>query len=853
MRETLIQSLVQSLGRAWIFARRELRGGMAGFRIFFLCLLLGTAAIAAVESLSDAFLTGLRDQGQTLLGGDVAVQLVHRPATAKEHAFLAGYGRISSNISMRAMAYAWRGGRQEERNLIELKAVDSSWPLFGAPRFTPEQKISDVFYCEDDGVCGAAAEQTLLDRLHVRRGDLIKIGDATLRIMAVIDSEPDRISTGFSLGPHVLISTQALAGTHLQRPDSLIDYTYRLAFKHGATIDNFKADAADAFPDAGWQIRDRTDAAPGIRRFVEQVAMFLTLVGLTALGVGGVGASEAVAAFLDRKRFDIAILKTLGADGQLVFLVFFLQVMAIALAAVLAGAAIGAAAPYAIAYFYKDSLPLPPELGIYPAPLLLATAFGLLSAVLFAVPPLGRAQAIPPASLLRETVAPTATRPAPIYLIAAAISAFLIAALMLLLAPSPRFAGEFLGGAAAVLVVLRLLAEGLTRLFRKLPHPRSPLLRLALGDLIRPGAATGAVTTALGLGLTLLATVTLLNRSITSEVNDALPTRAPSFFFVDIQPDQVAAFGKTIAGFKSQSDYQLTPMIRGRITALNGVSSVDAKVSSDAKWVLSGDRGITYAATPPPGTTITRGAWWPANYSGPTLISLDQDIATGAHLRLGDSITLNVLGREIAGRIANFRKVDFTTGGQNFVLVLSPGVIDKAPHSFLATVRVGGGDENGMYNAVTDNYPNISTVRVKDAIAQVDTLLQQLASGIRAASLVTILAGLLVLAGTIAAGARTRLYDATVLKVVGATRAQIGLVYVAEYGVLGIATGIIALLAGTLAALIAARQLLNVAFVFDGSAILMTVVGGGAATLLFGLVGALAALRARPAARLRQG
>ena len=842
-----------SVKRAWIFARRELRGGMRGFRIFFLCLWVGIAAIAGVESLSTAFLNGLRDQGQTFLGGDVAVQLVHRPATAAEHDFLSRYGKISAGVSMRAMAYALRDGHQAERQLIELKAVDGNWPMFGAPSFTPDQKTSAVLYCEDDSVCGAAVEQSLLDRLHVRRGDLIRIGDATLRIMAVINSEPDRISTGFSLGPHVLIAAKALAGTGLVRPDSLIDYTYRLAFTHGTAIEAFKADAAAAFPDAGWEIRDRTDAAPGIRRFVEQVAMFLTLVGLTALGVGGVGASEAVSAFLDRKRFDIAILKSLGADGQLVFLVFFLQVMAIALAAVLLGAMIGAAAPFAIAYFYKDSLPMPPELGIYPGPLLLAAGFGLLSAILFSVPPLGRAQAIPPASLLRETVAPTRTRPAAGYLIVAGMAAVLIAALMLLLAPSPLFAAEFLGGAAAVLLLLRLLAAGVTRGLRKLPRPRSPLLRLALGDLVRPGAATGGVITALGLGLTLLATVTLLDRSIASEVNEALPARAPSFFFVDIQPDQTAAFDKTIASFHSQSAYQRTPMIRGRITSLNGVASADAKISSDVKWVVNGDRGITYSAAPPPGTVITKGDWWPQNYAGPTLISLDQDVAKGTGLKIGDSITLNVLGREIAGRIANLRKVDFTQGGQNFVLVLSPGLIDKAPHSFMATVRVDGGDENAMYNRITDQYPGVSTVRVKDAIAQVDVLLQQLATGISAASLVTILAGLLVLAGTIAAGARTRLYDATVLKVVGATRTQIALVYIAEYGFLGVATGIIALGAGSLAAAIAAKQILNINFVFDGNAALLTVAGGGTAALLFGLIGALAALRARPAARLRNG
>jgi putative ABC transport system permease protein len=402
-----------------------------------------------------------------------------------------------------------------------------------------------------------------------------------------------------------------------------------------------------------------------------------------------------------------------------------------------------------------------------------------------------------------------------------------------------------------LLGLLRLVAAGLMWTLRKLPRPRSPLARLAVGDLTRPGAATQGVVTALGLGLTLLATIILLDRTIAAEVNESLPSRAPSFFFVDIQPDQTGDFDRTIAAFKTRQDYKRTPMIRGRITSLNGVPSAEAKVDPDAKWALSGDRGITYAATPPPGTVITSGNWWAADYTGTTLISLDQDVAKGTGLKVGDSMSLNVLGRQIDGRIANLRKVDFRSGGQNFILVLSPGLIDKAPHSFLATVRVAPKEENAMYMAVTEKFPNISAVRVKDAIAQVNTLLQQLAQGIRAASLVTILAGLLVLAGTIAAGARTRLYDATVLKVVGATRAQIALIYVLEYGLLGITTGLIALGAGTLAAGMIARQILDTSFVFDAQAALWTVAGGGAATLLFGLFGAIAALNARPAQRLR--
>jgi putative ABC transport system permease protein len=698
-------------------ARRELRGGFAGFRIFFLCLMLGAAAIAGVESLSDSFLAGLQDQGRIFLGGDVSVRLVHRPAGEPERAFLDRQGTVSETISMRAMAYA---RDNQNRQLVELKAVDDRWPLFGEPRLIPNQTLHDAIACEEDGICGAVAEQTFLDRLHVKRGDLIKLGNASFRIMGALDKEPDRISTGFSLGPRLLISAKGLPATGLVSPESLVDYSYRVALKDApndpvqarGAIEAFRDRAEATFPSAGWNIRDRGDAAPGIKRFVEQLTMFLTLVGLVALGVAGVGAAQAILAFLDRKRADIAILKTLGASGSFVFLVFFLQVMTVALLATLIGSAIGALLPFAAVWIYGDALPVPPSFGFYPIPILLALAFGLLSAIAFATPPLSRARAVPPASLFRDTIAPAKAEGQNLYRLISAGAAIGIMILTLIVAPRPVFAAEFLAGAVGALALLRVLAEGVRRLIVKMPRPRSPLVRLAFANLVRPGAATGGIITALGLGLTLLATVTLVNATINAQVTGALPARAPSFFFVDIQPGEVAAFDKTVTGFSGASDYQRTPMIRGRITALNGVPSEKATVAPGAKWALNGDRGITYASTPPPGTVITKGQWWAPDYRGPTLISLDESIAEGTGLKIGDSMTLNVLGRSFEGKIASLRKVDFTNGGQNFVLVLSPGLIDKAPHAFLATIRVTDTQENAMYMAVTNRFPNISTIRV---------------------------------------------------------------------------------------------------------------------------------------------
>jgi putative ABC transport system permease protein len=512
---------------------------------------------------------------------------------------------------------------------------------------------------------------------------------------------------------------------------------------------------------------------------------------------------------------------------------------------------VGALLPFGVEYFYGAEIPAPALFAVYPAPLALAAVFGIFSAAAFSIPPLARAREIAPAHLFRDIVAPANRRGRIPYLIGAGAAALVVVGLALALAPSAMFALWFLLGIAGALVLLRLVAFGMQWSLRRLPRPSNAGLRLALSNMTRPGGAASSIVVALGLGLTLLAAVTLLDHTIAAQVEDSLPGTAPTFFFVDIQPDQTCAFDKTIKSFHSESDYQLTPMIRGRITALNGVAARDLKVDQSAKWVLNGDRGITYAAAPPKSADITQGKWWPANYTGPTLISFDGNLADGLHLKLGDTVTVNVLGREITGRIANFRDIDFSSGRQNFVMVFSPGLLDHAPHDFLASVRVAPRDEEAMYRAVTDKFQNVSTVRVKDAIAQVNGLLQELSDGVRAASLLTILAGLFVLAGAIAAGQRARLYDSTVLKVLGATRAHIAGVYALEYGLIGALTGIIALGGGSLAAWLIVKRVFDVPLLFDWGAVLLTIVGGGAATLVFGLIAAWSALSARPSALLR--
>jgi putative ABC transport system permease protein len=841
---------MSSLTLAIRFARRELRSGLSGFRIFLAALTLGVAAIAGVGSLGQAFLTGLSEQGRTLLGGDIRLQRLYQPATETERKFLTDYGAVSESATLRSMASA--GNDPAKRTLVELKAVDPAYPLLGQAVLAPAADLQAALSCDANG-CGAVVEDALIARLGVKTGETIHIGDSDFVVRARIVTEPDRVAGGFTLGPRVLISSEGLSRAKLITPGSLLNYSYRVAFASETTTpEQFRARLAAAFPEAAWEINDRSNAIPRVTRFVEQATMFLTLVGLTALVVAGVGAGQAVEAFLQRRRATIATLKAMGAEGNDIFLIYLLQIMAVAAVGLVLGLALGAALPFAVEHFFGEDIPAPAHYAVYLGPLVLAATFGTLAALGFAILPLARAREIAPAGLFRDLVAPSSRHGRWPYRVAAFAAFGGIAALSVLLSPYPLFNLGFLGGSFAVLLALRLIASLFRHLLTRMPRRKSQVLRLALANLTRPGTPTANIIVALGLGLTLLATVALIQASVEAQVEDQLPSRAPSFFFVDIQENQIDAFTKLVSGFPTAADFNATPMLRGRIVKLNGVPVADAKIATDSRWAVDGDRAVTYATTRPKDARVVEGPdWWPADYRGPSLVSFSRDLARGMGLKIGDTITVNIIGRDLDLRIFNLRDIDFRTGGMNFVLMASPGVVDQAPHTFLSTVRASSAQEEAMFQAVSKDFPNVTVVRVKEALAQVGELLAALARGIAIASLVTIFAGVLVLAGAIAAGHRARLYDAVVLKVLGATRARLGIVYVIEYGLLGALAGLAALIAGTLAAWGVAYFALDIPLVFAGRAVAFTIAGGALGTLILGLSGGFAAMAAKPAARLR--
>lgn len=834
-------------------ALREMRAGTKGFRIFLACLALGVGAIATVQTIAGDIMASLRDNGRGLLGADLTVEQLYQPFGDAELAAFTAAGTVARTAELRGMARNTAGSAS---SLVEFKAVEDAYPLYDALTIEgggDAQSLMARAPSEAGERWGALVEAPLLKRLEVKVGDTLRLGDLDYVIRGVIAKEPDRAAGGtFTLGPRVMVAYASLPETGLVQPGSLIQYHALVRLDNtSATPQETLARWTAQFPQAQWRTQTYDNASPQIRRFVERLSTFLTLVGLTALLVGGVGISNAVQTHIDSKLATIATLKCLGAPAALIFQTYFWQVLILSLLGIAIGLAVGVAAPLALGPLAAQYLPIPVELSLTPSGLIVAAAFGLLSALAFSLWPLGRAQETPAAALFRSTITPLTARPKPIYAAGAVLAGLGLAALALSLNENRMFAGAFLIGAVFSILAFRLAAGLAIAVARRLGRPKRPDLRLGLTNLYRPGAPTVGVVLSLGLGLTVLVAIALVEGNFAKQVRDSLPENAPSFFFIDIQPDQKDAFEQTVMAVPGVREVNKVPSLRGRIAAVNGKPAAEALVDPRQRWVLAGDRGFTYAAEKPKGDRFLAGEWWPADYKGPPLVSIGDQIATAFGIGPGDTITINLLGRDITATVANVRQIDWGTLSINFALVFSPGVLEAAPQTWIATTRSTAEAEGQIQDAVMSRFANITAIRVKEALETVNQLLGQIGGAVRLTAAVSLLAGVLVLAGAIAAGHRRRVYDAVVLKVLGATRADMLRAFLVEYGLLGLLAAGLSAAIGTLVAWSVLTQVMELPWSFIPSAVAIVVLLAGSITLAFGFLGTWRALSQKPAPLLR--
>jgi len=833
-------------------ALRELRGGVAGFRVFLACLALGVAAIAAVGSVRAAIEEGLAREAATLLGGDAEMKFTYRFASKAERAWMAENAVAISEIAdFRSMVTLERPGAPPERALVQVKAVDDAYPLYGSVGLADGAPLG-ASIAPAAGLPGMAAHGALMDRLGLAIGDVVRLGAQDFRIAARLEAEPDGGATGFGFGPRVIVRLDALAASGLLGEGSLFDSAYRLRLAPGADLAAVAADAEARFRDAGLRWRDLRGGAPGAGRFVDRLAAFLVLMGLAGLTVGGVGVSAAVRTYLEGKTATIATLKTLGATGGTVFAVYLAQIGLLALAGVAVGLALGAAMPLVAAPFLAGRLPVPAVFGLYPGPLAEAALYGLLTALIFTLWPLARARDVRAAGLFRDLAGAGRRLPRARYVAAVAGLAALLVGLATWLSGATELALVMAGSVAGALLALGLAAAAARALARRAARSRAawgrPALRLALGAVGGPSGETASVVMSLGLGLSVLAAVGQIDWNLRNLIAADLPARAPAYFFVDIQNDQLPGFLEIALAEPGVEAVETAPMLRGIITRINGVP---AREAVGPHWTLNGDRGVTYAATAPEDATITEGRWWAPDHAGPPVMAFAAGEAAEMGLKLGDMLTVNILGRDLTAEIVAFREVEFRDMGINFLMTVNPSALASAPHTHIATVYAGPEAEAPLLRATAGAYPNITAIGVREAIDRVTASLEGLSAATRWAAAATLLTGFVVLIGAAAAGERRRVFEAAVLKTLGATRGRILWSFALRAAMVGAAAGLVAMAAGAAGGWWVTVRVMEGTFRFEPVSALAIVLGGALASLLAGLAFARRPLAARPAQVLR--
>jgi putative ABC transport system permease protein len=813
--EGRLRRLALAVGLAW----REQRNGLAGFYVFIACVALGVAVITGVGALADALAASFERQGETLLGGDVTLSRPHQPLEGEARAWLWRQGRVSESASMRAMARQPGG---EEQALVELKGVDEAYPLVGQVRLSPERSLAATIRSEP----GAVIDPILLERLGLSVGDKLSLGRIDVPIVATILAEPDRLGERLTVGPRVLVSIDTLRRTGLIDPGSLVTWRYAVKLDGPAAgagargaLGAFRQRIKETMPEGGFTVRDRRNPSPQLTRTLERLRQFLTLVGVTSLLVGGVGIANAIATFIDRRRKIIATFKSLGATGDIIFTLHLLQILLVSAIGIALGIALGLLIPVALNAMIGDVLPIRADFAVGMRSLLTAIAYGILVSLLFTLWPLGRAEEVRAAVLFRDEVAPEPTLPRRRIILLTLATASALAAFAILTSESRLLALYYCLGVVGVFAVFVGLAAAIARSARHMPRPRRPELALAIGNLGAPGGLTRSVVLSLGAGLSLLVTVAQVDHAIVFELTGRLPNDSPNYFVLDLKVSELDAFNALVGRDAPLAKIQQAPMLRGRLVKLGDRPAEQVKAAPEAQWVLNGDRGLTYAATVPEGSSLVAGSWWPPDYAGAPLVSFDAELARGLGLDIGDSVTVNVLGRNVVARIANLREVRWESLNLNFVMVFSPNTLSGAPHSLLATVTLPRdaslAAEASLARDIGRTFPAATAVRVKDALEALNIVFGRIMVAVRTAGSVTLLAGAVVLAGALATAQRRRIQQAVILKTLGATSGRILLSHLIEYLLLAFCTSFISLLIGSLAAWATLHRVMEIEFTFS--------------------------------------
>ncbi|MCW8916335.1 MAG: hypothetical protein OQK24_10855 [Magnetovibrio sp.] len=767
---------------AFHIARRDLRGILKGrwrtLALLVAGVFIGVGSIALVGAGTEALRDGARKGALESIGGDLSFRLFHRTPSSEEFSFISQFGQTTLSAELRPMA---RAG--DQTTLVELKGVDGQYPLYGTITTDASSPLSELL--KNDG---AVADAALFDQLGLSVGDDLVIGQKTYHLRAKLLNEPDRAFRAFTLGPRVMVSVQSLAATGLVEPGAEAYFYTRVKISKGKDATQAMKRIDERFPQSGWRMVNAQSGVPGVERTLAMAHVLLLFIGLGVMLVGGAGISGAVRAHLDAKMDTIAILKSVGTPPNVITLALGIEVLGGAALGALVGIGLGALGPVLAVGALADQLPFDINGGPLFQPLASAFVFGLLVAVLFAWWPLMHVRTVTTRELLRERLEPSAFSLNWKGWLGVGVIVVMILGVVFWSSPMPVLSSVFLLGGLVLAFIYFLVGKGLAgaaRWMSKHLNTLSASQRLALGHLHRAGSPTGPVVMALGLSLTLLVALDGIERTAERHVATTLPSTAPDLVLFSLPQNRAQDLEMSLQSWDGLESMRVSPFIHARIQSIKGVPVRDLKIPGALNWVVRGDRGVSYVSQIPEGSTLSNGKWWSIEDQSQSLVSIDSGVADKLGLALGDEITLNVSGVSVTGKIVNFRTIDWTGLNLDFPIVTSPGALDTVPHTFAASLKAKPGRTQDLERLMRAEFSELPLIQVDTVLAALSTALDAVIAGLRVAALMTGVAALVVMAGSVLQSLNQRMDEALLFKVLGARRSQLLHQLVVEFLVLG--------------------------------------------------------------------
>ncbi|MBO9590337.1 FtsX-like permease family protein [Devosia sp.] len=835
---------------------KEMAGDWARFSLLIICLAVGTALIAGVSSVSSAITRAVDQNAAMLMGGDLEFTRSDRAANASELAILEQAGTLASVVETNLGAESMTGDA-----FVDLVAAGPGYPLLGGVGTSDAEAMVSPFNAleERNGMFGALVDPVMLDQLGLAIGDTISIGGTDFEVRGTLTGLPDGPVRGFRLGLSTLLSTDGFA--HVSDRTSPLpglgtNFRYKLLLASGDTEAERTRLAAE-LGDAGWEIRSALDGLGPMLRYYELFTGFLMVVGLGSLLIGGVSVWSVMSAYIGERSGVIAVLRSLGASRWRVLVHFLVQVLALGLIGVGIGIAVGVTIGLVVLPAVGEAIGIPLARELDLLAVLVAGAVGLLTAFAFSYLPLVQAQMVSPANLFRSKglgapridwrkfiASPELLPLAVAILLFFWLAVVLTKDLTLVLA----FAGSAIGAAVLLQLGSRLALIGLA----KLPAARWRPLRQSLRAIIGTTRNSSAVVTAVGLAMVILVVVQVLAINLRNEFLGASVFDAPTLVASDLFPDEMQTLEASVGPEHGIELVTATPMLRGTVMTIAGTPIENLAANGpEAAFLLSGEIPMTYRSVLPPASRLVEGQWWPADYTGPALVSLHQNLRQGLGVKLGDEVTFEIFGETVTAKVGNFRDYAWQ-GGIDFLVAFSPGVLDNYPSTILAAVTAEPGREEEVERFLANEFIDVKFIEIGATLTRITEALSQLSLAVAAVGGIAVLNGLLILIGSLAAGRRQRESDAVLNKVLGAKRSEILVSALIQFLLLAVFAALIAIPSGIFAAWLLTQVLLNVAFAVDPATIGVVVAGLVGMTAILGATTLLRVLSIRPALLLRE-